>query len=176
MGYFYAFFPIYFTSEAHINGSSGLLGICFFISAVSEVPFLIYADRLFDRYGAGKLMCVSALICTVRWLILAVTGNMYIALASQALHGWGFIVMTVSMAKYISATVPPELRASGQMLIAVVGFGIARVFGILGGGLISEALGGIRQGFWLMAIISGAALIVFSPMYMRRAPMNGNND
>ena len=76
--------------------------------------------------------------------------------------------MTVSMSKYINDTIPDELKASGQMLIAVVGFGMARVFGILGGGLLSDALGGTRPGFAVMACVAALAFVLFAPRYFRR--------
>jgi len=171
MGYFYSFYSIHFTSLP--GGTTTLLGLCYFLSAVSEVPFLLNADKLFDRLGVGKLMSISAAALTLRWILLASFPNIYVAAGSQILHGWGFIVMTVSMSKYMSATVPNELKASGQMLLAVVGFGIARVFGILGGGLLSEAMGGVQNGFIVMACVSGLALICFAPKYLRSAPLNG---
>jgi len=171
MGYFYSFFPVHFTELP--GGTNALLGWCFFISAVSEVPFLIKSDALFDKLGAGRLMLLSALVCTARWVLLASTNSIVAAMAGQMLHGWGFIVITVSMAKYINLTVPNELKASGQMLLAVVGFGIARVFGVLGGGLLAEAMGGVRQGFWLMSAISGVTLCAFAPIYLRRPALNG---
>lgn len=171
MGYFYSFYPPYFTSLP--GGTTTILGLCYFMSAMSEVPFLLNADKLFNKLGVGKLMTISAAALTLRWILLASFPNIYVAAASQLLHGWGFIVMTVSMSKYMSATVPNELKASGQMLLAVVGFGIARVFGILGGGLLSQAMGGIQNGFVLMACVSGLALICFAPRYLRAEPLNG---
>ena len=174
MGYFYSFFSIHFTSLP--GGTNGLLGLCYFISAMSEVPFLLNADRLYKKLGVGKLMSISAFALTLRWIILASTGSAYVAMASQLLHSWGFIVMTVSMSKYINDTIPDELKASGQMLIAVVGFGIARAFGILGGGLVASVMGSIRMGFALMAGISGLALIAFVPKYARMKPLNGGKD
>jgi len=171
MGYFYSFYSPYFTSLE--GGTTTLLGWCYFLSAISEVPFLLNADRLFEKLGAGKLMSICALALTTRWILLASFPNIYVAAISQVLHGWGFIVMTVSMSKYMSATVPAELKASGQMLLALVGFGIARVFGILGGGLLSEALGGVQQGFWVMAAVSGAALVLFAPKFLKEKPLNG---
>ena len=171
MGYFYSFFSIHFTALP--GGTNALLGVCYFVSAVSEVPFLLNADRLYKKLGAGKLMSISACALTLRWILLASTNNAYIALATQLLHSWGFIVMTVSMSKYINDTIPDELKASGQMLIAVVGFGIARAFGILGGGLVASAMGSIRMGFALMAGISGLALVAFVPKYLRMPPLNG---
>ena len=171
MGYFYSFYSLHFTSLP--GGTTTLLGLCYFLSATSEVPFLLNADRLFDKLGVGKLLCICAGALTLRWVLLACFPNVYVAMGSQVLHGWGFIVMTVSMSKFMSLTVPDELKASAQMLLAVVGFGIARVFGILGGGLLSEAMGGIQNGFALMAAISGVALIVFAPKYLRMKALNG---
>ena len=171
MGYFYTFFSIHFKSLEGAN--STLLGWCYFLSAISEVPFLLNADRLFDKLGAGKLMSICALALTLRWILLSSFPNIYVAAGSQILHGWGFIVMTVSMSKYMSAAVPDELKASGQMMLALVGFGIARVFGILGGGLLSEALGGVQAGFAVMALVSGAALVLFAPKFIKAQPLNG---
>ena len=166
MGYFYSFFSIHFTSLP--GGSMTLLGLAYFISATSELPFLLNADRLFDRLGAGRLMCLSALTMLTRWVLLAACPNVAVVLCSQVLHGGGFIVMSVSMAKHVNATVPAELKSSGQLLLAVVGFGLARVFGILGGGLLSSALGGTRHAFLIMAGVCALALILFAPRYFRR--------
>lgn len=170
MGYFYSFFSIHFTALP--GGSMTLLGLAYFISATSELPFLLNADRLFDRLGAGRLMCLSALTMLTRWVLLATCPNVAVVLCSQVLHGGGFIVMSVSMAKHVNATVPAELKSSGQLLLAVAGFGLARVFGVLGGGLLSSALGGTRHAFLVMAGVCALAMILFAPRYFRRAKAN----
>ena len=173
MGYFYTFFSPHFVSLE--GGNSGLLGWCYFISACSEIPFLVFSDRLFDRIGIGKLMCVSAVTLTARWLILALTHNYVVVMCSQVLHGWGFIVMTVGLAKYINLTVPPELRASGQLLLGAVSFGVARVVGNLGGGLLADAVG--RQNvFFLSAAVCAVTFLVFGIYFFRREPMNGRQN
>ena len=139
MGYFYTFFSPHYMSLP--GATSAGLGLCYFISACSEAPFLIVSDRLFDRFGAGRMMCLSAATLALRWLLLGLGGSVYVAMLSQVLHGWGFIVMTVCMAKYISRDVPEELQASGQMLLAIVSFGISRAFGNLAGGLLAGWMG-----------------------------------
>lgn len=170
LGFFYVFFPVHFT---HLpGGSPALLGWAFFLSAVSETPFLLLSDKLFEKLGVGRLLLISAASLAVRWLILALTNNVWVALASQLLHGWGFIVLTVTMAKYISLTVPEALRARGQMLLAVSGFGVARVAGNLGGGFIAKAIG-YKATFGLMSVVALAALIAFAPVYLKRDPVNG---
>ena len=170
MGYFYTFFSPHFVSLEGAN--SGLLGWAYFISASSEIPFLLNADRLFDRVGIGKLMCVSALALTARWLILGLSRNYAVVMCSQVFHGWGFIVITVGMAKYISLSVPPELRSSGQLLLGAVSFGVARAVGNLGGGLLADAVG--RQNvFFLSAAVCLVSFLVFGIYFLRREPMNG---
>jgi MFS transporter, PPP family, 3-phenylpropionic acid transporter len=172
MGYFYSYFSVYFTDYVK-GGTSTLLGLCFFLSAMSELPFLLFSDKLFDRLGTGKLMLFSALVLTLRFFILALTQSMPLVIASQLLHGGGFIVMTVTMSKYVNAVVPDELKTGGQMLLSVVGFGIARVFGIVFGGLVSEISGSIRNGFIFSAILCLIALALFAPVFLRGKPLNG---
>ena len=160
MGYFYTFFSPHFVSLG--GGTAGRLGLCYFISACSEIPFLLMSDRLFDRWGAWRLMRLSAATLALRWLMLGLSGSVHVVMASQALHGWGFIVMSVCMAKYVSRSVPEELQASGQMLLAIVSFGVARAFGNLAGGLLAGGLG--RQNVFLAcAGICVAALCLARP-------------
>lgn len=165
MGYFYVFFPVYFTSLP--GGNSALLGWAFFVSSASETPFLLLIDRLFEKLGAGKLLLISAVSLLARWLILSLTSDVWVAMASQLLHGWGFIVMTVTMAKYISLTVPEELRTRGQMLLAVSGFGVARVVGNLGGGFVAQRIG-LQATFGVMAAVTLLTLLAFCPLYLRK--------
>jgi len=164
MGYFYTYYSIYFTSFE--GGTTSLLGAAYFVSAVSETAFLLLSDKLVKKPGVGKLLVIAGCVLTLRWILLATAQNVWVAFGAQVLHGWGFIVMTVSMAKYISQNVPDELKATGQMLLNVAGFGVARVVGIVLGGLIAGSMG-VQGGFWVSAAISGLALILFAPGYLR---------
>ncbi|MEF9973464.1 MAG: MFS transporter [Clostridia bacterium] len=170
MGYFYAFFPVYFTELP--GGGSGLLGACYLISAVSELPFLLLCDRLFEKLGAGKLLLSAAVAMTARWLILAAFPVVPIVMASQILHGWCFIVMTVTMAKYINQSVPEAFRARGQMLLSIVSYGFARVAGSMGGGLVADAMG-IGGGFYVMAATTLLSILLFAKRYLRAPRQKG---
>ena len=172
MGYFYTFFSNHFLSLD--GGNQSLLGVCYFISATSEVPYLLFSDKLFKKIGAGKLLCISAATLLIRWILLATTNDYRVAMFSQVFHGWGFIVMTVSISKYINLTVPAELKASGQMLLAVVSCGRARVIGNFGGGLLADALG-LQNVFFVSAAICAVTVLLFAPYYLRRKPLNGEN-
>ena len=163
MGYFYTYFSLHFTTLEGAN--STLLGLCYTISSLAEVPFLLMSNKLYERFGAGKLLITAGISVTVRWLLLGCLTNVYAVMATQLSHGWGFIVMTVTMAYYVNDHVPPELKASGQMLLGVVGFGIARVIGNLGGALCIGVLGR-QQTFFVSAALSGVAVICYFKKYM----------
>ncbi len=171
LGYFYSYFTLYFTGLP--GGTTSLAGLAYFISATSETFFLLYSDRLFRRFGAGRLMVVSALLLTLRFALLGFSTSVTVALLSQLLHGGCFIVITFSMARYISLSVPNELKASGQMVLSLAGYGMARVFGILCGGFISSLTGGLAGGFLAMAALCLVSLCLAGPYFLRKPPING---
>ncbi|MBQ1945501.1 MAG: MFS transporter [Clostridia bacterium] len=174
LGYFYSYYSIYFTSLP--GGSSGLLGLAYFLSASSETPFLLWGHKLFKRWGAGRLMLISAASLALRFLLLGVAQHAYLALASQVLHGLGFIVFTVSTSQYVSRVAPDELKTSAQMLLSVAGFGLARVPGILFGGMLGQYFGGEKSVFLVLSVICLAALITFIPIFFKLPPLNGETE
>lgn len=171
MGYFYSYFTLYFTSMP--DGTSGLLGLGYFLSAVFELPFLIFSDRLFRRWGAGRLMVVSALLLCIRFVMMGLAPTAGWLVASQLLHGGGFVVISVSMAKYISQTFPDELKTAGQMVLSVVAYGLARVFGTFVGGGISRVTGGPAGGFLAMAALCLVCFVWGAWYFFRVPPLNG---
>lgn len=171
LGYFYSYFTLYVLELP--GGSSRVAGLAYFISALSELPFIFYSDRLFRRYGAGRLMLLSALLLCVRFALLAFTRSVYAALVSQLLHAGSFIVITLSVSYYINRVVPDELRASGQMLLSMIGFGLARVFGIFCGGLIAQLTGGLAGGFAFMSAVCLVSLLLGARCFLRIPPVNG---
>lgn len=165
MGYFYTFYAPHF--KALPGGTDALLGLSYLISAASEVPYLLLCDRIYRRFGAAKPMCVAAGVMALRWLLLGSAQSAVAALLTQLLHGGGFIVLSVSMAKYVADKVAPELRTSGQMLLNMVSFGAARVLGNLGGGLLAEHIGR-GSAFMLGAGVCAGALVAFMLWQMKR--------
>lgn len=171
LGYFYSYYTLYVTSLP--GGSSQLVGLAYFISAMSELPFIFYSDKLFRRYGTGRLMIMAAFLLTVRFAVLAVARNAYVALATQLLHAGSFIAITLSASYYINRVVPDELKASGQMLLSMIGFGLARVFGVFVGGFIANTAGGMAGGFAFMAAVCFVTLVLGARHFLRIPPVNG---
>lgn len=165
MGYFYTFFAPHFSGLKGASG--GLLGLGYGLATLSEIPYLLLCDRIFAKYGAARPMCISAVVLMLRWLLLGLSKNAALSIACQLLHGGGFIVMTVSMARYIAAHVDENLQASGQMLLNMASFGIARVAGSMGGGFLAEKLGSANV-FLIGSGVCFAAVCLFAAYAFRR--------
>lgn len=166
MGSFYTFYAPCFKNLS--GGTDALLGLSYLISAASEAPYLLLSGHIYRRFGAAKPMCLAALALSLRWLVLALAHSAGVALASQTLHGGGFIVISVSMAYWIAAHVPPELQASGQMLLNMLAFGAARFAGNLLGSLLAQIWG--AQGMFLInAGFCFVAALIFLPRAFARS-------
>ena len=162
MGYFYAFFP---TRFMELPGATGaLLGWANLIAALAEIPFLLVGDRLFKRLDAAGVAAISTLALGARWLLVALGQSAALLLLSQLLHGLGYIAISVSMALYIRREVAPEAQASGQALLNVFCYGLARVLGNALGALAARAFGE-AGGFFACACVCFASLLLSFPLW-----------
>ncbi|WP_028559373.1 MFS transporter [Paenibacillus pinihumi] len=169
LGYYYAFFPMYFND---LGGNNLLLGWSMVISSLSEVPFLLFANRIFQRVKVHYILLVAAVATVIRWYLFSVIDSPYWALPVQALHGLIFIVLTVTMAYYINQNVPKELKASGQTLNGLLTLGAARIIGSFAGGIATHQFG-MRKVFMYNSVIAVVCTVVFGFIVWR---MRGRKD
>ena len=172
MGYFYVFFP---TRFLQLPGATGaLLGWANLVSALAEIPFLLVGDRLFARWDAAGIVAVATLALGARWLLTGLGGNVCVLLAAQLLHGLGYIAISLGMALYIRREVAKEAQASGQALLSVFCYGLARVLGAALGGAAARAFGE-AGGFVACALLCFSSLAIFFPMW-KEAFCNSRRD
>jgi len=157
LGFFYSFFGIYLKD---MGGDNGLLGWAMFISAIFEVPFLLFANRIINRLGTRNALVLSGGVMALRWFLLHVIKNPFWVLPVQMLHGLSFIVVSYSMATYINQKVPMELKASGQALFGFLSMGVARIISTLLGGYLSD-LFEIRHVFLYSSYLIIASTLLF---------------
>ena len=162
MGYFYAFFP---TRFLRLPGATGaLLGWANLVSALAEIPFLLVGDRLFARWGAAGTVAVATLALGARWLLTGLGGSVCALLAAQLLHGLGYIAISLGMALYIRREVGEGAQASGQALLNVFCYGLARILGNALGGAAAGAFGE-AGGFVACALLCFLSLAAFFPVW-----------
>lgn len=156
MSFFYIFMPIMFIQ---IGGSQEALGWVFFIGAMSEMPFLLFADRIVNKFGIKITLVVSMLVVGLRILVLVFASVPAWFYPISAMNGLAFIVFSYTLAVYINRTVKKELKTTGQAFLAI-SMGVGRVLGSFVGGILIDAIG-MNRTFVLSFIVSVSAIILF---------------
>lgn len=170
-GFYYSFFPIYYKQ---LGADSAMLGWAMFITSTSEIPFLLFADKILAKLGIKLTLISSSLIIAIRWMLLFFITDTYAILAVNATHGLTFIVFSFCMATFINKNVPKELRASGQTMNALC-MGLARIIGSVFGGIFSDAAG-IQQVFLHTSLIDFAAVIIFGTLFLLQRQKRSKSD
>ncbi len=137
MSFFYTFLPIYFLD---LGGSSDQLGIVFFLGAISEIPFLLFADRIIRKIGNQVALLISMFATGLRILLLVFVTSPAQIFPIALTNGLAFIIFNYVIAVYINRTVRKELRTTGQTVLAV-SMGVGRIIGTLLGGYLIDAIG-----------------------------------
>jgi MFS transporter, PPP family, 3-phenylpropionic acid transporter len=163
ISYFSTFFGIYYQQ---LGASKSLLGYAYFISSFSEVPFLLFSHKILKKVKPEHALIFAGITAGIRWIILGTVSNIYIILASQALHGVGFIIIMVTLAMYVNEHAPQELKASGQALIGLVNAGASKIIASLFGGYLSDIFG-LKQMFINNFFIAIIAILIFSIIFYR---------
>lgn len=157
MGFYYSFFPIFFMQ---MGAGTHLIGIAYTVSAISELPFLLYAHKILKKIGIKNMLLISGTITGVRWLLLSQTTLIGQVLAVQLLHGLIFAALNLTIAVYINENIQNELKASGQSLNTISGIWFSRIFGSILGGVISQSVD-LKQIFFISSFVCFAAVIAF---------------
>jgi PPP family 3-phenylpropionic acid transporter len=158
LNFFYAFYPIYYTS---IGGDSALIGVMMFACAVAEIPALLVINRFVGRFGIGKILIAAGAATSIRWFLLYVLRNPYLIIGANLLHGIGYTGFSYCIITYISRTVPKDLRATSQSANAMISSVFTRIiFGYIGG-LASERFG-TNNMMLLAGIIMAISTLAFT--------------
>lgn len=157
--FFISFFPIHFNE---LGADNSLLGWANCIAIFSEIPFLIFAEKIYRKLGIHRIFIYSAFISGLRWLLLGLVKTTTLILAIQLLHGFSFITFTYSIVIYTYYTTPKKLRSSGQSLIGVIRMGIASMSGNFFGGLLSDMIGIRKVFFYSSLLVFTLSILLYS--------------
>jgi PPP family 3-phenylpropionic acid transporter len=121
---------------AGLGGSALLVAVAASLQAWAEVPAMAWMTRLRDVVAARHFYvggCVVYAAVLLYWAVA--TDPVSVALARLVL-GVGFALTYVGSVVVVDELVPSRLRATGQVAVKSVTFGLAPVVGALGGGLV----------------------------------------
>lgn len=140
------FYSVYVISLGY---GQSIVGLSSFISAMSEVPILMCANRLIRKFGAVNLLIFSVLMMALR-LLLAGSGVLPLMLMSQLLQSVTYMTSYYSCVMFISENVVEGKISQGQSRLAIVQAGIGSVAGNILGGLMTDRFG-VHRSFMVMS-------------------------
>lgn len=157
IGFFNSFYSIHFVD---IGGDSRMVGWMMFASSAAEIPFLMLMNRIVKKAGIRKVLVLAGAVTCIRWMLMYVLTNPILIIGVNTLHGFGFSSFTYCILNYINNKVPPDLRASSQVLNTTLNTIFSRlIFGYIGG--VAFELWGAASMMMFSSAAMGAATLIF---------------
>ncbi|GHT99849.1 MFS transporter [Spirochaetia bacterium] len=133
----YSFFSLFLTESLQWNA----VGFMWALATISEIPFMFLSKGLIRRFGALRILVVSALAVSLRLSIFAFFPVKTGVICAQLLHSLCYGLFHPAAVAFISSCVPPERRALGMSLYLSLGSGVPALLGNILGGIIVETSG-----------------------------------
>ena len=152
----YCFFSLYLDRQGHDKASVGLL---WGVGVAAEICWFALQGRMMERATVHHWLTATALASALRFGLTAAFGaELWVLVLLQLSHAMTFAAQHLACVALISRYFPGRLRARGQALYLVVGYGLSGVIGAIGGGWL-VSIWGLTSVFWAasVAALAGAA-------------------
>jgi len=139
-----------------LGGGALLIGAAAAFQAVTEIPTMGFTHVLTRRFSNASLFAIGSAIFVAVFLAWAVVTNPVALALLKFVTGIGFALTYVAAVLIADELWPARLRATGQVVIKSVMFGLAPIAGNFGGGYVYDTYGPAAM-FVMAAVLMGAA-------------------
>lgn len=129
----------------------GLVGVLSAVSALSEVPILLFAGPIVRRFGEMRLLIASCFFMVLRIVLIGV-GVVPTMVIGQLMQSVTYMTVYYSCTRYVASHVLPGRQSQGQSVLVMVQSGMAMLMANLAGGVIGDAFG-MQMSFYLSALL-----------------------
>lgn len=140
---------------AELGASKQLISIAGILSAIVELPFMFYADRIVKRVGANRLMLIALILTVVQRLIVFLLPYIATIMVIRFVGGVAFSFYTISYIGLISDRTQAENRGTVLALYTVTLAGLVNIFAYPASGALYDAIGAL----WLYPLSALGYLI-----------------
>jgi PPP family 3-phenylpropionic acid transporter len=135
----YAYFSLYLDSKGYGKATIGALWA---VSVVVEIAWFFLQGRLMRLARMSRWLMVCSLATVLRMALVGVAADWILALVlAQMLHALTFAAHHTACIAVVTHHFPGRLRARGQALFTVIGYGLGGMLGVLVGGALITGLG-----------------------------------
>ncbi len=163
----YIFFSLYLDALGYGKGTIGLLWAA---AVVVEIGWFFTQGRWLPWLRLPHWLLLAAGLMALRMAVTASAGAwLWSLFLAQAVHAITFAAHHSVCIALLSEHFPDRLRARGQALYAMLGYGLSGVCGGTLGGWVSSQWG-LHAVFWLSAASAGLAMVAAMFMIRSMAP------
>lgn len=152
-----------------LGGGALLIGAAAAFQAVTEIPTMGFTHVLTRRFGNGTLFAMGSAIFVVVFVAWAVVTNPLVLALLKFVTGVGFALTYVAAVLIADELWPARLRATGQVIIKSVMFGLAPIAGNFGGGFVYETYGPAAMFVIAAALVAAAGVGALLALPAQRA-------
>jgi PPP family 3-phenylpropionic acid transporter len=120
----------------------GLIGILIAVSAAAEAAMMFAWRRVARRMSARLMLIIACVVCTVRWLIMAMNPPIPLLFLLQASHGITYPFAYFGLIQFIATWAPEDIAAEAQGFSSALTMGVTVVALVVFGWLVG-AIGGL---------------------------------
>ena len=119
-----------------------IIGALWAVSVLVEIAWFFLQGRLMRLASMTRWLLVCSWVAVVRMALIAGAADWIVVLiAAQCLHAFTFADHHTACIAVVSHHFPGRLRARGQALFTVIGYGLGGLLGVLVGGALITRLG-----------------------------------
>ncbi len=144
------------TEKGGLNLDQAWVGPVMDIGQLFEILMLAILPFALARLGFTLTIAIGIAAWAVRYALFALGQPVWLVLASQGLHGFGFGFFFVGCMIYSDRIAPKDIRASAQGIIILVSFG----FGMLVSSLVSGPISTYFDNNWHYIFLAPVAILV----------------
>ncbi len=154
---YYTFYSVFLEAQDY---SRSFIGNMWALGVIAEVLVFLLMHRLMHRYSLKRLLLLSFVLASARWLMIGFAVSSISALViAQLLHAASFGLYHAVSIQLIHRYFTGHLQGRGQALYSSVSFGAGLSLGSLLVGY-SWSLYGARVSFTAAALVSSLAILI----------------
>jgi MFS transporter, PPP family, 3-phenylpropionic acid transporter len=159
-----------FLSE--LGASKQLISIAGILSAVVELPFMLYADRFVKRYGASRILLIAICMTMLQRLIVLAIPSIVTIMIVRFIGGTAFSLYTVSYIGLISSRTDQSETGTVLALYTVTLASLVNILAAPVSGAIFDVIGAR----WLYALSASGYAIGAVCIWLSRPSVALNNE
>jgi PPP family 3-phenylpropionic acid transporter len=159
------FEPIYMQS---LGLGAGMIGLANMLSALGEVPFMIYADRIIQKFGIRQIVLLVFIFDLLRRLAVWFFPSAGMVFATSIITSFSFTFRLVSSITLINLILPKNVTSTANAFIGVTMFGVGYMISNALAGFIYDNLG--NREVYLMGASFAFISIVLALIAARHSP------